>query len=73
LLPRKQTPDQNTFFIPDPWAEQKAIADSLKGCLAKTLSPASNSPSKMWTALVLVWISSVLLPRSHMMSAEPRK
>nr|AAH19471.1 1810055G02Rik protein [Mus musculus] len=26
----------------------------------------------MWTALVLVWISSVLLPRTHMMSAEPR-
>ncbi|XP_021007489.1 uncharacterized protein C11orf24 homolog [Mus caroli] len=26
----------------------------------------------MWTALVLVWVSSVLVPRSHVTSAEPR-
>ncbi|OBS77308.1 hypothetical protein A6R68_16238, partial [Neotoma lepida] len=59
----------------NPWAKQKATVDSLKGWPAERLrdhQPCFQLTSKMWTALVLVWISSVPLSRSHMVSEEPR-
>lgn len=34
---QRNTYDQHAIFIPDPWAKQKAIVDSLKGWLAETL------------------------------------
>ncbi|XP_015358745.1 uncharacterized protein C11orf24 homolog isoform X1 [Marmota marmota marmota] len=52
----------------DPSAKQKATADSLRA--SGTALPCSDSP-KMWTALMLVWLSSLSLFGSQVASQEP--
>ena len=68
-----QTP---SFLTTDPSARQQGIVSSLRsGQLGTsgTAQPCSWLTHKMWTALVLVWISSLSLSESKAPSQDLRK